>query len=312
VCVCAVCACVRCVKRERHTGVSGKFRLHSRHTSRGQTTPNSQRTNLARGVDVTRHDTDLALAGLNDTGAVGADEAGLAARLHETLLHAHHVLVVCTRYNVRDYCEITCASSYQHKQSDSDCGGGYSHLLGDTLSDTDGKRNLGVNRLDDGRGSEGRGHVNHSRIGSGVFLGLGGRRNQEMDGGGQISRNWYLLDRVEDRQVEVLAATLARGHAANHLGAIFDGLLAVEGTLQSGNSQHALDENCTASRAHRGATLKCTCLPVKPWQMTLVSLLIRTRGLEAAAYRRLVAKEGAEVVAQVRRREARLLLILSI
>jgi hypothetical protein len=31
----------------------------------------------------------------------------------------------------------------------------------------------------------------------------------------------------------VLAATLARGHAANHLGAIFDGLLAVEGTLQS-------------------------------------------------------------------------------
>jgi hypothetical protein len=32
--------------------------------------------------------------------------------------------------------------------------------------------------------------------------------------------------------------------------------------------------------------------------------------LEAAAYRRLVAKEGAEVVAQVRRREARLLLIL--
>jgi hypothetical protein len=55
-------------------------------------------------------------------------------------------------------------------------------------------------------------------------------------------------DGVEHRQAQVLGAAFARGYAADHLGAVFDGLLGVESTLRTG----------------------------KPWQITLVSLLIRT------------------------------------
>mmetsp|Transcript_104385 Transcript_104385/g.271746 ORF Transcript_104385/g.271746 Transcript_104385/m.271746 type:complete len:264 (-) Transcript_104385:457-1248(-) len=49
-------------------------------------------TNLARHVDVARHDSHLALARLDDAGAIRADEAALALA-HQGVLDLHHVLL---------------------------------------------------------------------------------------------------------------------------------------------------------------------------------------------------------------------------
>ena len=49
-------------------------------------------------MDVAGHDADLALARLDDAGAVGADEAGLALP-HEGVLNLHHVVLGNTLCN---------------------------------------------------------------------------------------------------------------------------------------------------------------------------------------------------------------------
>lgn len=46
----------------------------------------------------------------------------------------------------------------------------------------------------------------------------------------------YLLDTVKHGKVKVRLATLAGRHAADHLGAIFQRLLAVEGALLAGEA----------------------------------------------------------------------------
>lgn len=74
-------------------------------------------TNAAALVDESRHDTNLALAGSNDTGAVGADHTRLALGL-EHICDAHHV------------------------------------VLGNSLSDSHNQRNLGGDSLLDTRGSD--------------------------------------------------------------------------------------------------------------------------------------------------------------
>ncbi|EJK61929.1 hypothetical protein THAOC_17492, partial [Thalassiosira oceanica] len=79
-------------------------------------------------VDVPRHDPDLALARLDDAGAVGADEARLAARLEEGLLHADHVLL--------------------------------RHALGDGHD----QRYLRLDRVEDRGRAEGGGHVDDARV----------------------------------------------------------------------------------------------------------------------------------------------------
>ena len=83
----------------------------------------------------------------------------------------------------------------------------------DAFGDADDQLHLGVDRLKDGVGGKGRRHIDHRCIGPG-------------DGA-------RLVDRVEHRQVKVAAAALAGRDAADHLGAIGDGLFGVEGALAS-------------------------------------------------------------------------------
>jgi hypothetical protein len=75
---------------------------------------------------------------------------------------------------------------------------------------------LGVDRLEDRVGGKGRRHVDHGGIGAGHGLGL--------------------MDRVEDRQVEMVMPAFAGRHAADHLGAVGDGLFGVEGALRAGEA----------------------------------------------------------------------------
>ena len=84
------------------------------------------------------------------------------------------------------------------------------------LGDADDQRDFGVNRLKDRIRGEGWGNVDHARIGAGFRHGL--------------------MHRVKDRQAEVFGAALAGRHAADHLGAIGDGLFRVEGALRAGEA----------------------------------------------------------------------------
>jgi hypothetical protein len=86
----------------------------------------------------------------------------------------------------------------------------------DALGDADRQRDAGVDRLEDRIRREGRRHVD----GAGVRPGLADR----------------LGDRVEDRQVEMSRAAFARRHAADHPGAVGQGLLRVEGPLRAGEA----------------------------------------------------------------------------
>ncbi len=86
----------------------------------------------------------------------------------------------------------------------------------DALGDADDQLHLGVDRLEDRVRREGRRHVDHRCIGAG--------------------RGARLMHRVEDRQVQVGAAPLARRDAADHLGAIGDRLFGVEGALRAGEA----------------------------------------------------------------------------
>ena len=129
-------------------------------------------------VDVAGHDADLAGVRRDDAGAVRADEDRAGAL--EGALDLHHV---------ED---------------------------GDALGDADDEVELGVDRLEDGVGGEGRRHVDRGGGGAGRLLGLG--------------------DGVEDREADVGLAALSGGDAADHPGAVGDGLLGVEGALGAGQA----------------------------------------------------------------------------
>jgi hypothetical protein len=93
-------------------------------------------TDSASLVDGRGHDTDLALAGSNDTGAVGTDKSGLGLGL-EHVDHSDHV------------------------------------VLGDTLSDTDNEGQLGLNGLLDRGGGKRRGDEDGGGVTSSLLHGLG-------------------------------------------------------------------------------------------------------------------------------------------
>ena len=81
----------------------------------------------------------------------------------------------------------------------------------DALGDADDHPDANVRRLEDGVGGEGGRDIDHGGVGAGLLDGI--------------------VDRVEDRAVEVLGAALAGGHAPHQVGAVGDGLFAMEGTL---------------------------------------------------------------------------------
>src|SRR6056297_606201 len=146
---------------------------------------------LATLVDMAGHDADLAGVRRDDAGAVGADQLGV--RGFQRALDAHHV---------------------QNR---------------DTFGDADDHFHLGVDRLEDRVGGEGRRDIDHRRVRAGLVPGL--------------------VDRVEDRQVKMRLAALAGGHAADHLGAIGDRLFGVESALRAGEAltDHLgvfVDEDC--------------------------------------------------------------------
>src|SRR5690606_9666902 len=60
-------------------------------------------------------------------------------------------------------------------------------------------------------------------------------RNVDHAGGGASLFNGFLYG-VEHRQAQVSGTALARGHAANHLGAVGDGLFGVESALRAGEA----------------------------------------------------------------------------
>jgi hypothetical protein len=86
-------------------------------------------TDLTGLVDVSGHDTDLTLVGLDDTGAVRTNEAGLGL-LVEAVLDTDHV------------------------------------NLGDTLGNADNERDLSINSLEDSSGGTGRGDIDNSGVGT--------------------------------------------------------------------------------------------------------------------------------------------------
>lgn len=92
-------------------------------------------TNLSLLMNVTRHDTNLAFTGLDDTGAVRANESRLVLRSHNGL-HLNHV------------------------------------EGGDTLSDADNEVHLSLDGFKDSVGREGRRNVDHGRFGIGLLLAL--------------------------------------------------------------------------------------------------------------------------------------------
>lgn len=102
----------------------------------GEGSGSGHNTDSAPLVDGRGHDTDLALAGGNDTGAVGADQTGLGLGL-EHVDHSDHV------------------------------------VLGDTLSDTHDERELGLDGLLDRGGGKRRGHEDGGGVAAGVLHGLG-------------------------------------------------------------------------------------------------------------------------------------------
>lgn len=141
-------------------------------------------TDLSRAVYVAGHDAYLALARLDDAGAVRANKAGLAARLQQALLHAHHILYgACLRINVVS-CPSTSLIPPRGEERVSSRGArlaslqeqgnrcGKTHLLRNALRDAHGQRNLGINRLENGCCGKGRRHVDDGGVGPSGGLGL--------------------------------------------------------------------------------------------------------------------------------------------
>src|SRR3954452_3428528 len=102
-----------------------------RHRLVGERSGAGYNADLARLVDVARHDTDLALARRDDARAVRPDQT--RGRALQRPLNLHHV---------------------QHR---------------DALGDADDERHLGADRLDDRVGREGRRHVDHGGVAAGLL-----------------------------------------------------------------------------------------------------------------------------------------------
>src|SRR3546814_7546520 len=85
------------------------------------------------------------------------------------------------------------------------------------FGDADDQFHLGVDGLQNGVGRERRRHIDDASICTGLFNSL--------------------RHGVEHRQVEVGGAALAGGHAADHLGAVGDRLLGVEGRSEEHTSE---------------------------------------------------------------------------
>ena len=86
----------------------------------------------------------------------------------------------------------------------------------DAFGDAHDQRHFGVDRFKDAVGRKGRGNIDHAGVG--------------------LCRVPGLVDRVEDRQVQMRGAALAGGHAADHPGAVGDGLFRVERALAAGKA----------------------------------------------------------------------------
>src|SRR6185312_5398317 len=86
----------------------------------------------------------------------------------------------------------------------------------DALGDGDDQRDLRLDRFADRVGRAGRRHVDHRRLAAGFLA--------------------RFRDGVEDRQIEMLAAAFAGRGAADHLGAVLDGLLGVKGAVLAGEA----------------------------------------------------------------------------
>ena len=127
--------------------------------------------------DAAGHDPDLAFARRQHARAIGPDQPRLRAR--QRPLHPHHV---------------------EHRNA---------------LGDRDDQRHLGVDRLEDRIGGEGRRHVDHAGVGA-------GRRDR-------------LGDRVEDGQADMGRAAFAGRHPADHLRPVGERLLGVEGAGFAGH-----------------------------------------------------------------------------
>ena len=84
------------------------------------------------------------------------------------------------------------------------------------FGDGDDERDLGLDRLADRVGRARRRHIDHAGVGAGFRLGLG--------------------DGVEHRQPEMRRAAFARRGAADHLGAVGDRLLGMEGAVLAGEA----------------------------------------------------------------------------
>src|SRR5690606_41766153 len=142
-------------------------------------------------VDVAGHDADLALVRRDDAGAVGAHQAhGLAL---EVALHLHHV------------------------------------LDGDALGDGDDERDARLGGLHDGVGRERRRHEDHGGVGAGGLHGLAH---------GVEARHVDLVAVRAARHARAVGlaleahrlAALAGAHGADHVGAVGDRLVGVEGS----------------------------------------------------------------------------------
>jgi len=99
----------------------------------GQSTRAGHDTDFTLRVDVTRHDTDLAFARLDDTGTVRANQARLVLRLHD-------------RFDL------------DHIES------------GNTLSDADNEIHLCLNSFEDSISGEGRRNINDGSLSTGSRL----------------------------------------------------------------------------------------------------------------------------------------------
>ena len=92
------------------------------------------------------------------------------------------------------------------------------HHVGDrnAFGDADDERDFRLDRLADRVGGAGRRHVDHAGVATG--------------------RRFRLCHRLEYRQVEMERATFARRRAADHLGAVGDRLLGMEGAVLAGEA----------------------------------------------------------------------------
>jgi hypothetical protein len=107
-------------------------------------------------------------------------------------------------------------------------------LLRDTLSDADNQRNLRLDSLNDGIGSEGRGNVDDSRlrldlVGSLFFVRTASSVRSSSACRGR--NRAHLTDGTPDGKTKVLSAGLLRGDTTEKLGTKSEGLFAVESSL---------------------------------------------------------------------------------